>query len=132
MCGAPAVKPALYSFFMYNYYMRNNRKRPFKVLLISLLFLFTLLYLVFNFPPSYKFQIASYQLPITTIFFMVLTIFFSTLFIFIFKNTRRGVLMGIFLTSYVYIRYLELTHPLFFIALIGIFLALELVFTKKQ
>lgn len=110
----------------------HRKKRPFKLLILTLLSAGALYYIAVNFPPNYQLLITNYKIPIVYVFFLLFFLFSSTFFAFFLNYIRRGFFLGAAVTTYLLLRYLNLTHPLFALGLLAIFLALELVFTKKH
>lgn len=119
----------------------NRRKRPFWLLVISLLSFAGLLYLIFFLPPSKQFSlplgakalwgIPNFQFPILIIFFSLL--FFCLLFLttYLFRNTRRGTTIGVLIVVYLIFRMLHLNSLYFLLLLIALFISLELFFKKR-
>lgn len=103
--------------------MRGN-KRSRKLLVLSVVSLAALIYIIFSLSPIQQFTI--------------LPVFFSLLFVtifsftsFLFNDLRKGVIVGIACVLYLLLRMNNLTHPFFLILLIGIVIAIELLFRKK-
>ncbi|MBI2613833.1 MAG: hypothetical protein HYW62_03595 [Candidatus Levybacteria bacterium] len=109
----------------------NRRKRPFWLLVISLLSLAGLLYLIFFLSPSHELQITNYQLPITIPFFFILFFFLFSLISYFLRNARRAALIGLLIITYFIFRILHLSSPYFLFLLIALFISLELFFKKR-
>lgn len=114
----------------------RRKKRPFLFLVISLLSLIGLSYLAFSFPPNWKFAIGSpvgeLKLEILLIFFTLLFLSVSSLASYLLNNVRRGVLVSVFTTTYFLFRLFHLTHPLFLVLLLGLFITIELFFNQRH
>lgn len=119
----------------------NRRKRPFLLLVLSLLSLAGLLYLIITFPPSAQFSlplealakwgITNYKLPITLVFFLLLFTFLLSLISYLLRSPRRAALIGILIITYLIFRMLHLNSPYFLLLLIALFITLELFFKKR-
>ena len=119
----------------------NRRKKPFWLLVISLLSLGGLIYLVFFNPPSYqlplplealaRWEITNYKLPITVVFFLLLFTFLLSLITYLSRNARRGATIGLLIIVYLIFRMLHLNSPYFLLLLIALFISLELFFKKR-
>ncbi len=117
-----------------------RKRKPFWLLVVSLLSLAILIYLVLNFPPSHQFTI--YNLPfdfaqggrftILPIVLILIFLFIFSLFGFILNNKRRGVLIAVFVLGYLILKLLNLTHPFFIILLLVLLIMLELLFAKRK
>ncbi|OGH08084.1 MAG: hypothetical protein A2171_01270 [Candidatus Levybacteria bacterium RBG_13_35_9] len=110
----------------------KRRGRKFYFLPISIASLISLLYLVLSFPPTYQFQIADFKLQILYPALILLFSFLYFLFSFLFANNRRGLFVGLFATIYLILRLNNLTHPLFLILLLILFISLELFYLNRK
>jgi hypothetical protein len=118
----------------------NRRKRPFWLLLLSLLSLGGLIYLIFLYPPSYqlhlplealaKWGITNYKLPIIIPFFCFFFLFFFFLLAYFLRNTRRAMLTGLLIIIYLIFRMFHLNNLYFLLLLLALFISLELFFKK--
>jgi len=108
----------------------NRRKRPFWLLIISLLSLGGLIYLIFSFPPSFQFSIGNYNLPILYLFFFLLFIFFLSFISYAFRSPRQGALLGLLIIAYLVFRMFHLNNPYLPFLLIALFITLALFFKK--
>src|SRR5947207_10579965 len=111
--------------------MRKRRPR-WIALVLSLLFFVALILLILLIPPTF-------QLTVFTLRFSILTIFFALLFFFcfftgtfFFRSKVKGILIGLFIVSFLLFRLSNLTHPFFFILLASLFLTLVLLFTYRN
>ena len=118
----------------------NRRKRPFWLLVLSLLSLAALIYLIVSFSPSSKLHlplealakwgIINYQLPVLPIFFLLLFSYLFFIFTYLSRNIRRATTVGLLIITYLIFRMLNLDSPYFLLLLIALFISLELFFKK--
>src|SRR5438270_781565 len=112
------------------------RKRPPIFLFLSILFLVLLLLLIFFFSPVWKFKIGfAYlraELEILYPFFALLFLVLFCTFSYIFNSKKHGLLIGLFVISWLLLRINSLTHPFFLLLLLGLFLMFELLFSYKK
>lgn len=101
-------------------------------LLISLIFLGISIYIIVSYPPTFSLNIMNQELSILYIFLSLFFLFTAYFFAFVFKNTRRGLFMALFLISFLLLNYHKLGQPVFVILLIAIFVALELLFARRK
>src|ERR1035437_1487151 len=109
-----------------------RKKRPFKLLILSLLFLALSIYLIFNFPPSFQFSVFNFQFSILAPTLAILFLFIFFLVSFLLNNKRRGLFVAIFVLGYLILKLLNLTNPFFIILLLILLTMLELLFTKRK
>jgi hypothetical protein len=69
--------------------------------------------------------------PVIILFVPVLLFFFS-LPTFLLKSRKHGILLSLFVLTFLSFRLVGLTHPIFLVILIGIFLSFELFFSNRQ
>lgn len=107
-------------------------RRPLKFLFLGLVALSGLVLLVIMFPPTVSLTVGPLQLSITLLFFALVgsTVFGLTTFVT--NRKKHGLLLSLFIMSYLWLRLNSLFHPLFLILLIALFLTLELLFTAKE
>ena len=111
----------------------RRKKRPIWLLVVSLLSLASLIYLILNFPPNWKFEIGNYlKFDILYIFFTLLFTFFFPLIAFLLNNKRRGLFFGLFVLTILVLRLNYLLHPFFLILLLAFFITLELLFKRRK
>ncbi|GEM_PF-3374796 len=125
-------------FSILNYATLNKmkrRKKPIWLLVVGLLSLALLMYVLIFFSPNSQFSLAPRSLGEVGIlpFFFIL-IFTSLFFLFSFflSNFRRGLFIGIFVSVYLLLRFLGLTHIFFLIMLLILFITLEMFFSYKK
>ena len=118
----------------------RRRKRPFWLLIISLLSFAGLIYLILNFAPTHKFTIYSprfgeagnFQLSIVPIFFIIVFLLTFSFAAYILNNSRRALFLALFIVSYLLLRLFNLTQISFLILLLAFFIALEFFFSHKH
>ncbi|KKQ28266.1 MAG: hypothetical protein A3H17_03590 [Candidatus Levybacteria bacterium RIFCSPLOWO2_12_FULL_37_14] len=119
----------------------NRRKRPFWLLLISLLSLVGLVYLVLAFPPNFQFTlplgalakwgIFNFQFSILPIFFLLIFTCLLSLITYLLRSSRRAALIGLLIMIYLILRMFRLDSPYFLLLLLALFISLELFFKKR-
>lgn len=110
----------------------RKKKRSKILFVLSIISFITLAYVIFFYPPSWKFEIGNWKFEILPVFFLLLFTFCFSLFSYILKSLRRGTLIGIFAVSYLLLRLFGLTHQLFLVLLAALFLTIELFFSYRQ
>lgn len=111
--------------------MQRKNRKPF--FLISGIISLTLFLLYVNFiSPDKSITFFSLQLsPLIPFFFLL----FLSLYCFTTYLTHRGLnglLVSVFITAYLLLRLNNLTHPIFFLLLLALFIVLELLLTSKK
>jgi hypothetical protein len=109
----------------------KRRKRHLWLLILSALFLGLFGYSILNTSPSDQFSILNLRLSLLTPVLILLFLFISSFFSFI-LNTRRGLLLGLLVISYLLLRLNGLTSPFFGILLLLLFGGIELFFIKRK
>jgi hypothetical protein len=112
--------------------IKSKHKRSFVAAGFFLVFLSLLGYLVYKVPPGYMIQLLSIGIPILYVFFFLL---FATCFYlgaFITKSNKHGILFALLVCIYLVFRINNLTHPLFGVLLVALFLILELLFRYNK
>lgn len=109
----------------------NRRKRPFWLLVLSLLSLAGIAYLILAFPPSTHLIINNLSFIILIPFFLLLFSFLLLLLTYLSRNVRRSALIGLLIITYLIFRMLHLNSPYFPLLLIALFISLELFFKKR-
>lgn len=114
--------------------LRHGHKRnlSLKLLPFIVLFLITTCFLIFYFPPTYQIQVLQYNLPIIYPFLISVFCFFFFLGAFTLKSKKHGLFLGFFVVLYLIFRLNNLTHPLFLILLIALFLVVEFLFAQHN
>ena len=110
-----------------------RRKKSSYIFLVLAIFTFGLLSsIIISVPPDFFWNILSFKLSVQYAFFFLL---FSFLFFTgssIFKSKKHGLLIGLFVCIYLWMRQNKLSHPFFLIILIAIFLVLELLLSGRN
>ena len=110
----------------------RNKKRPFHFLLLAILIGIGLGYVVNAYPPSATFPIAGIQIPLfpfVALAFLLCSFSFLTYFL---HNYLQGLLVAIFIGTYLGMRMAGITHIFFLLVLLALFGSLELFFLKKR
>lgn len=103
---------------------RNKRKKLYLTLILAILFWLGWLALVFLYPPLNNFLIFSFFVLLFLALFLTASL--------IFKNSRRGLFLTLFIISFLLLRLFKLANLLNIIFLAGIFLSLELYFSSPK
>ncbi len=123
--------------------MRKHR-RPFILLIISILSFLALASLIFFFPPytsmmphyliqSLPFSLGKFiQVPSLLLFFVLLAFFLFTTGSYILKSKKHGILIAGFVISYLLLRLNHLTNLFFLILLFALFVVLELMVSSRK
>jgi len=109
-----------------------RKRRHAWLLLVSILSLGASVYLALCFPPTYQLPVGNFLFPVLPVFLIFLFLFIFSFFSFVFKNSRRGFLLGLFVIAYLLLRLTKLTSPFFLIMLFVLFGGIELFFIKKK
>ncbi len=111
-----------------------TKKRSIVSLFFSIIILGLFLFLVFLFPPDQKLSLPfqSIYIPSLPVFFLLIFLFLATLIIYLFRSLIHGVLIGLFVVSYLLLRLNNLTQPFFLLILALMFLLLEFLFYQKK
>lgn len=121
------------------------RRRPLLLLIISIASFITLASfltffspntnIVFSqlFPSNLPFSVMTFaQIPTLFLFFSLLTLFLFSTSTYLFKSKKHGILLVVFVITYLLFRLNHLTHPFFFILLLALFLTLELFVSNRK
>lgn len=109
-----------------------KRKRPLTLLFFAICSLILLGYLLFFVSPD------AFVPFLFNLRFSIVLVFFFLLFLFVFSFTsfwlsiKHGIILSLFILIYAIFRFLGLSHPLFLLLLLAIFLILELLFKKPK
>mgnify|MGYP001616429146 CR=1 FL=1 len=110
----------------------KRRKKPIWLLIGGLLSLVIFIYLIVFFSPNFQFSIFNFQLPILPVFLLTSFFLFFSVSSFLLNNMRRGIFIGLFVSVYLLLRFLDLTHIFFLIMLLILFTTLEMFFSYKK
>ena len=109
-----------------------RKKRNLSFLIVGLIELAAIAYLVLNISPDKNLSL--FNIAISSVFTLFVLLSSSLFFLvsFILNDQRQGFLISFFATLYLILRLNRLTHPLFLILIIAIFVTLELLFKKRK
>jgi len=110
----------------------KRRKKPVWLLVIGSLFLVLLIYILIFFSPKSSIVNGQWSIDVLPFFFILTFSSFFFLFSFFLSNFRRGLFIGLFVSAYFLLRFLNLTHIFFLIMLLIVFITLELFFSYKK
>lgn len=110
----------------------HSRSILFIQIIIVLLFIGLTSFLVFSFPPDYQIKIYQYNLSIYYPFFTSFFLLIYTLTFTIIRSKKHAFLTSLFCVSYTLLRLNKITHPLFLILLLALFLIIEFLFSKNR
>lgn len=108
-----------------------RKKRSGKLLFLALAAGVALCCLIYFFPPTVTFPVASIQLSIVLLFLLLTAVFSYALVSFLTRRKKHGFLVSLFVVTYLIFRLNNLTHPFFLILLVALLLTLELVFQGR-
>jgi hypothetical protein len=110
----------------------NIRKKFAPYLFIAILSFIGLFLYIHTFSPTKQIDFFGVQIipvaPFLAIFFLSI----SCLFAFILANSRRGLLIGLFALSFLFLQYIRYNNVFYTILLILIFTLIEFLFWKKK
>lgn len=109
-----------------------RKRHNFLYLLLAILFGIITLYLFYNFPPTYKFSISQLQIPIIPLFLISLTGLIFSILTFIFIQKTQGIIISFFVILFLVLRLIGLSHWIFLILIIALFITVELFVLKKK
>jgi hypothetical protein len=89
-----------------------------------------LLVSIFLFPPDLSLKLSLITIPLYAALFIVAFLFLYSLTAYLTRSFIHGILIGLFPVVYLIMRLNELTNPLFFVLLAGIFVGLELLLVQ--
>jgi len=114
--------------------MKNKRKfrQYFIFLPLSVLFLASTAYLFFKVSPDYRFAFLNIRIPILPFFFVSLFAFIFSLLAFVSRSKLQGLIFSSLIVFYLFLRYLELTSPLFLGLVLALFVTIELFLYKQK
>jgi len=109
----------------------RRKKRSLFALAGALLSLGLMTTLIFFVSPNSSVGLGIITVPALWIFLLIVAIFCYSLPLFALRSKKHGILLSIFVITYLIFRISGLTHPLFLVILIGLLLTLELLFTRN-
>lgn len=109
-----------------------KKRRNFVFFLLAVLFAILTGYIFFTFPPDHKFKILKVGISIVPIFLASFFFFlYSTLRFIIIKKVQAVLISGL-LFSYLLLRLFGLTHWIFTVLFLSLFVVIELLIIKKK
>ena len=111
------------------FYKRNF---SLKYLIYSLFFLAATVVLIIYFPPTYQASIMHFRLSIMIPFFIVFFLLFYFLGMLLLRSKKHALIIASFFVFYFLFRLNNLTHPLFLILMLALFLVAEFLFTQHD
>jgi hypothetical protein len=109
-----------------------RKRHNYVYLLFSILFAIISAYLFVNYPPTYKFNLLNFWIPILPLFLFSISAFIFSLTTFIFIQKTQGLILVFVLNLYLILRLVGLTHFIFAILVLALFITLELFVIKKK
>lgn len=109
-----------------------RKRHNYLYLLLAILFAILTACLFINYPPSYKFAISTFTIPILPLFLISSSLFVFSLTTFIFIQKTQGLILVFVLNLYIILRLVGLTHYIFAILVLALFITLELFVIKKK
>ena len=110
----------------------KRRKKPIWLLVVGLLSLAILIYILIFLSPESSIVNGQWSINVLPFFFILTFISLFLLFSFLLSNFRRGLFIGLFVSTYLLLRFLGLTHIFFLIMLLILFITLEMFFNYKK
>ncbi len=110
----------------------KRRKKPIWLLIVGLLSLAIFIYLIVFLSPNFQVAVFNFQVPIFPVFLLISFLLFFSISSFVLNNMRRGIFIGLFASTYLLLRFLDLTHIFFLIMLLILFVTLEMFFSYKK
>lgn len=112
--------------------VKVGKKRPMRLLLVSVLSCIALLFILYMLPPSLSIPIGSFTLSIIPLTFLIIGIFVFCVVTYMFGSAKHGILASLFVLIYLWLRLNKLFHPMFTLLLVALLLTLELLFSAKK
>lgn len=109
-----------------------RRRRNYVYPLLSILIFIGLSYIFFNFSPIKPIELKGFEIPTKPIFLIAIFGLLYTAVTFISNKKSQGLLVATLTTGYLLLRFIGLTHWLFLILFIALFITLELFILKKK
>lgn len=108
------------------------KNHNFIYLLLFILFSIITSYMIYNFPPNHIFKVINIGIPIFPFFLTSVSICVFSLFTFILIRKLQGFLFSAFILFYIFLRLLGLTHFIFAILIISLFITAQIFILKKK
>lgn len=110
----------------------SRRRHNYAYLLLAILFSIILTYLVVNTSPNQPLAIKSIEIPTRPLFLLSILGLLYSAFTFLLIKKIQGVLIAGFTTLYILLRFIGLTHWIFLILFIALFVTTETFLLKKK
>lgn len=109
-----------------------RKRHNFIYLLLAILLAISTVYIFLTFPPEYKIQLTNFGVPVLPIFLASLTGFIFSALTFIFIQKAQGFIAACFVLIYLILRLIGLTHWIFAVMFIALFITIELFIIKQK
>ena len=111
---------------------RKQKKHPWPLLLLSIIFFGIAGYWVTNFPPSFSMLVGIVTFPLLLPFFIILFSGIFTVTTYFTLSWIQGLIVAVSITSYLLLRLFGITHILFGFLLLAMVVSLEFALLKKK
>ena len=109
-----------------------RKRHNYLFLLLAILSGILTIYLIVSSPPEESINLQYFTISIIPIFFISLSIFIFSLGSFLFFRPIQGIIFVIFILSYIAMRLIGLTHWIFLLLVITLFITIEFMILKKK
>jgi uncharacterized membrane protein YhaH (DUF805 family) len=109
-----------------------RKRRNYVYLLLSILTGILTVYMLLSYAPDYKITASNLAIPLFPFFIASLLVFVFSTINFVFIQRMHGLLASIFLFFYLLFRLLGLTHWIFVVLFIALFITLEFFINKQK
>lgn len=109
-----------------------RKRHNFIYLLLAILFGISTVYIFVTFPPEHSFALSNFGIPVLPIFLLSLTVFIFSSLTFIFIQKTQGIILSLLILFYLILRLIGLTHWIFLVMFIALFITIELFVLKKK
>lgn len=110
----------------------KQKKHPWPLLILSIIFLGLVGYAIFNFPPNYNFQINFIKIPIIIPFFIFIFLGVYSFVAYFTISFLQGLVFSVAVILYLVLRFFGLGHPLFGLLLLAMLISIEFAIYKKK
>lgn len=109
-----------------------RKRHNFIYLLLSILLAISTVYLFLTFPPEHSFALSNFGIPVLPIFLASLTGFIFSTLTFIFIQKAQGIILSLLILFYLILRLIGLTHWIFGVMFLALFITTELFVLKNK